>query len=90
MSFLRGFNVCTDLYRILEHVYDKLRADPGDDDDRRPGQAVTAFLSRTGKVNTHDTLQMVERLLVDLPPELKRVSAMTGDASADRLGFTGS
>lgn len=85
---MRGWNVCTDLYRVLEHVYDNLRADPAGNDENAPGHAVTAFLSQR-RVDSHAALRLVERLLGELPPELRRVNAMTGDTGADRLGFIG-
>lgn len=89
VSFMRGWNVCTDLYRVLEHVYDNLRADPVTEDEKGPGEAVTAFLSRASKVDAHAALRLVSRLLRELPLELRRVNPMTGDTNVDRMGFIG-
>ncbi|BEJ00412.1 hypothetical protein CcaverHIS631_0502690 [Cutaneotrichosporon cavernicola] len=84
VSFMRGWNVCTDLYRIIEHVYDNLRADTTDEDDE---DSVTGFLVRANRIDSHAAHKLLTRLVGDLPPELRRVKPMTGDIDIDRLGF---
>ncbi len=83
---MRGWNVCSDLYRIIEHVYDNMRADPAGKDDE---DSVTGFLTRANKIDSHAALKLLTRLVDNLPPELRRVKPMTGSIEVDRLGFIG-
>lgn len=83
---MRGWNVCTDLYRIIEHVYDHLRADPAGKDEK---DGVTSFLACANRIDSHAAQKLLRRLVGDLPLELRRVKPMTGDIEVDRLGFIG-
>ncbi|CAK9782006.1 unnamed protein product [Cutaneotrichosporon oleaginosum] len=84
ISFMKGWNVCSDLYRMIEHVYDNLRADPDGHDEE---DHITAFLAGASNIDSHAALKLLTRLLDDLPPELRRVKPMTGNIELDRLGF---
>ena len=86
VSYLRGWNFVCDLYRIIEHATDRLRA------NRIGGTAlddVTGLYSRKGGPDPSEVLGLVSRLYNALPIEFKRVNAMTGNLDKDRYGFTG-
>ena len=86
VSFLRGWNFVCDLYRVIEHATDRLRA------SRIGGTAlddVTGLYSRKGGPDPSEVLGVVARLYNALPIEFKRVNAMTGNLEKDRYGFTG-
>lgn len=75
-----------DLYRVIEHATDRLRA------SRIGGTAlddVTGLYSRKGGPDPSEVLGVVARLYNALPIEFKRVNAMTGNLEKDRYGFTG-
>ena len=87
ISFLRGWNFVVDLYRILEHAADRLRA-------RRLGgdatvDAVTRLYTGQHGPDPMDVMNTVTRMYDDLPGEFKRAKEMTGDSEADRYGYTG-
>lgn len=85
VSFLRGWNFVCDLYRIIEHATDRLRA------NRIGGTAlddVTGLYSRKGGPDPSEVLNVVAKLYNQLPVDFKRVNAMTGDLEKDRYGFT--
>ncbi|GMK55902.1 hypothetical protein CspeluHIS016_0209580 [Cutaneotrichosporon spelunceum] len=84
VSFMRGWNVCSDLYRIIEHVFDNLRADSTGEDDEN---SLTGFLLRSNRIDSHAVRKLLSSLVGDLPPELRHVKPMTGDIDVDRLGF---
>ncbi|VUC30167.1 unnamed protein product [Clonostachys rosea] len=89
-SFLRGWNFCTDLYRILEHTEGLIR--PGRQiTPEEPGGKVTLFLAgrRSPKTLAADSLRLVSQLYEELPDDLKRIKAITGDPQVDRHGFIG-
>ncbi|KAJ5621818.1 hypothetical protein N7528_005050 [Penicillium herquei] len=87
VSYLRGWNFCTDLYRLLEHMdgLARVRQTPADE----PGGVVASFLaSRQPQKNfASDSLQLVSKLYESLPDDLRRINAMTGDPHQDRYGF---
>ena len=90
VSFLQGWNFCTDLYRLIDHTdaMIKLRQEPPNEEHN---DTITSFLSRQTDPSdfASKSLALVSALHVKLPKELKRVTAMTGDAHQDRLGFVG-
>ncbi|KAL3292127.1 nuclear protein [Colletotrichum asianum] len=90
-SFLQGWNFCTDLYRILEQIDACSRFDRQTSVDS-PGGKVTAFLAcrQSPKVLAADSLRLLAQLYEDLPDDLKRIKAITGDPQKDRLGFIAS
>jgi hypothetical protein len=88
VSFIRGMNFCTDLYRLYEHS-DAITRARTEHPSEEPGGAVTAFVSRLTKHFTADCLHLVSKLYEALPKELKQFQAMTGDPNADRNGFIG-
>ena len=86
VSWLRGWNFVVDLYRLLEHATDRLRA------SRIGGTAldeVTGLYTRKGGPDHSEVLSVVARLYSNLPIEFKRVNAMTGNLDQDMYGFTG-
>lgn len=86
VSWLRGWNFVVDLYRVMEHATDRLRA------SRIGGTAldeVTGLYSRKGGPDHNEVLSVVARLYGNLPIEFKRVNAMTGNLEQDMYGFTG-
>lgn len=88
VSFLRGWNFCTDLYRLHEHLDGTVRARHNSSVEE-PGGLVTSFVSRPAKRFASDCLHLVSKMHEELPQELKKVKAMTGDPKADRYGFIG-
>lgn len=89
-SFLRGWNFCTDLYRILEHISGFIRRGRQFSSEE-PGGQVTSFLvnRHSPKALVADSLRLVSQLYEDLPDELKQIKAITGDPQRDRNGFIG-
>ena len=91
VSFLRGWNYCTNLYRLFENMDAQMRA-WREVEEEEPGGTLNAFLWRALRqpVAHHlaDGLHLIATLHRDLPSELKTVKAMTGDPRADRHGFT--
>jgi hypothetical protein len=90
ISFLRGFNYCTDLYRILEHMDGGVRARQQVSSEELGG-AVASFLYRLrpSKEMATECLQLITRLHEDLLEDLKSVKVMTGDPQVDRNGYIG-
>ncbi|GAD97197.1 hypothetical protein CNBD2850 [Paecilomyces variotii No. 5] len=88
VSFLRGWNFCTDLYRLLEHMDGLVRAERQIPIEE-PGGVVTSFLSRhrPHRQFASDCLQLVSKLYEALPEDLRTIKAMTGDPQLDRYGF---
>ncbi|OJJ38305.1 hypothetical protein ASPWEDRAFT_168219 [Aspergillus wentii DTO 134E9] len=91
VSFLRGWNFCSDLYRLLEHMDGLVRA-ARQTSVEEPGGLVTSFLSRRQppKNFASDSLHLVSKLFEDLPDNLKKINSMTGDPQTDRYGFVAS
>lgn len=90
VSFLRGWNYCTDLYRLFENMDTQMRA-WHEASEEEPGGTLNGFLSRARQQSTHhfaaDILHLIATLHRSLPLELKTVKAMTGDPRVDRHGF---
>ncbi|ORX35538.1 fungal-specific transcription factor domain-domain-containing protein [Kockovaella imperatae] len=87
-SFLRGWNFVVDLYRILEHVNDRVR-------DQRPLAptdpefAVSTLFAKDSHQtpSTGDIFDMIQRLYDALPNAFKETKEMIGDPKADRFAF---
>lgn len=88
VSFIKGFNYCTDLYRVFERIEGTVRARQ-QATSTEPGGKIEAFLSDIypSKKLASDSLHLVSQLYEDLPQELKRPKVLTGDLREDRYGF---
>ncbi|RSM10348.1 hypothetical protein CDV31_007224 [Fusarium ambrosium] len=88
VSFLRGWNFCTDLYRLLQYLDDTFKTQQQFTRDE-PGSAVSSLLSRlrSPKNFSSEMLHLISDLHAELPDELKRVKAITGDPQSDRYGL---
>ena len=90
VSFIRGWNFVTDLYRILERYLERIRRPSFD--PARPERSIDSLFAR----NTNDegcsaseVLAMAQNLYDALPIELKEARPATGDDCLDRYGFQG-
>nr|XP_018264937.1 uncharacterized protein I303_03119 [Kwoniella dejecticola CBS 10117]OBR87095.1 hypothetical protein I303_03119 [Kwoniella dejecticola CBS 10117] len=90
VSFIRGWNFISNLYRILEHAICQMRQRNQSYD----GENRIAMLFSTKKVGAkkydpgpEEILQTVEDLHKDLPDCMRGSKPMTGDAFEDRYGF---
>ncbi|KAL6360813.1 hypothetical protein LRP88_06521 [Fusarium phalaenopsidis] len=88
VSFLRGWNFCTDLYRLLQYLDDTFKTQQQFTRDE-PGSAVSSLLARlrSPKNFSSEMLHLISDLHAELPDELKRVKAITGDPQSDRYGL---
>lgn len=81
-SWLHGWNVTTDLWRLLEHVVVKLHS---------RAKRKRTFLQVATNFETSPsaaTLQAeVDRIYFNLPTHFRQIDEMTGDASHDRYGY---
>ncbi|CAK7215053.1 hypothetical protein SCUCBS95973_002345 [Sporothrix curviconia] len=86
VSFLAGWNVCTNLYRLLENMHSAVRARQGGDSSRSTDAGshsgssendLHAFLARFAPPAhfAPDSLQFITKAYAALPPELKLVRA---------------
>lgn len=81
-SWLHGWNVTTDLWRLLEHVVVKLHSRAKR--KRTFLQVATNFETSP----TAATLQAeVDRIYFNLPPHFRHIDEMTGEATHDRYGY---
>jgi hypothetical protein len=88
VSFLRGWNFTTDLYRIMENALARLRVRHMRSDVDSPECVTSLFMRPTG-VSAQEVLSTMTRLYDELPSELKVAKTMTGRIEEDRLGFEG-
>lgn len=86
-SHLQGGNFVCDLYRLLEHVNDRLRARHGEEKDRSP--LVSRLFERQAGPSTAEVLQTIQELYDNLPVDLKVVKEMSGDVTQDHYGYVG-
>lgn len=93
ISFLRGWNFCTDLYRVAENVDATMGSRLGSckDDVDGPGGSTASFLSslRPVKSAVSGSLSHIARLYRDLPPQLRSIKDVTGDTQRDRCQLVG-
>ncbi|WVR05631.1 hypothetical protein IAU60_002653 [Kwoniella sp. DSM 27419] len=89
VSYLRGWNFVTDLYRILEHAVSQMRTRHHAHEGGNPMALLfmTRKLSRGADPGPDEVLNSVEELFEALPEEFKGVKQMTGDNERDRYGF---
>ncbi|BEI87113.1 hypothetical protein CcaverHIS002_0704590 [Cutaneotrichosporon cavernicola] len=83
-SYLVGWNFTTDLYRILEHSLDQLRAKHL---NANGTSDITNFFSTRSGSTQQEGLDLVAQLYAKLPEDFKGAKAMTGDMKEDRYGF---
>lgn len=88
VSFLRGLNFCTDLYRLSENL-DNMTRSRNQVSIEEPGGSVTAFLCRNPAHLASDSLHLISKLQKDLPQKLKTIQPVTGDLESDRYGVVG-
>ncbi|KAK9776278.1 putative Zn(2)-C6 fungal-type domain-containing protein [Seiridium cardinale] len=88
ISFIKGVNYCTDLYRILERMEGTVRTRQ-QATSTEPGGKIEALFSEIypSKKLGSDSLHLVSQLYEELPQELKKPKLLTGDLRADRYGF---
>lgn len=91
VSFIRGWNFVTDLYRILEHVTEFQRTKEANQTlpGRHLGELFSSMDMSHIKPIRQDVLATMNRLFEELPTELKSARPMTGDVVQDRYGFQG-
>jgi hypothetical protein len=86
--WMKGWIFVVDLYRILEHAADRLRArktlSPDD-----PSSPVSMLFERERGPSTAEVMGVVSKLYEKLPQEFKGGKAMTGNIEEDRYGFQG-
>lgn len=83
VTFMRGWNFTTDMYRMLEYLLDRLRSlKPVD-----PRQAPLGELFRPHRFSPRDVLDRLALMYAQLPEVFKTVKEMTGDKRVDRYSF---
>lgn len=90
VSFLRGWNYCTDLYRLFENT-DTMTREWQNVPAEEPGGTLNSFFARC-RPSQHfasDILHLITTMHKDLPQKLKTVRPMTGNPQMDRYGFVG-
>lgn len=83
VSFMRGWNFTTDMYRVLEHIIARVRASKPHDH----GAAFLEDLFKPQNPTSKQVLDRLENMHAGLPGIFKSVQPMTGDLRADRYGF---
>ncbi|ORX34866.1 hypothetical protein BD324DRAFT_635405 [Kockovaella imperatae] len=87
-TFIRGWNITTDLYRILEHLVDRMRCTqlrPSPSGVARTDTVIALFTAPGPSVK--EIRQLVDATCGQLGPEFQQAHAMTGDLDMDRYGF---
>ena len=82
-SWLVGWNFALDLYRVLEHVVNKVRATRYKHDDRR---AINGLIF-TDSFSDQNVMQTMLNMYYDLPRQFKETPPMTGVFEKDVYGF---
>ena len=86
--WMKGWIFVVDLYRILEHAADRLRARKTMSADD-PSSPVSMLFERERGPSTAEVMAVVTKLYERLPQEFKGGKAMTGNCEEDRYGFQG-
>ncbi|RJE24629.1 hypothetical protein PHISCL_03053 [Aspergillus sclerotialis] len=92
VSFIRGWNFVTDLYRILEHVSERMqtRQIHGEDPNCHVSHIVADHnVSTKDRLHKDAILATMQRLFEGLPADLKHARPMSGAVCQDRYGFQG-
>ncbi|RAH83165.1 hypothetical protein BO86DRAFT_426937, partial [Aspergillus japonicus CBS 114.51] len=91
VSFLRGWNFCTDMYRLQENM-DRARSMRKEPTTERPESVTNAFLARIEppKGFLSESLQFISKMHSELPPRLRAIENITGDLQADRCRLVAS
>lgn len=91
VSFIRGWNFVTDLYRVLEHMKEFMQTKQAE--VACPGGHLGRFFAglrmNRGNASEDEMLVLAQQDLENLPRELKIARPMTGDLIEDRYGFQG-
>lgn len=91
VSFIRGWNFTTDLYRILERVTEFQRT--REVNQVLPGRHLSDMFSgvdmSNAKPNRQEVLATMRDLFEELPAEFKSARPMNGDIMLERYGFQG-
>jgi len=85
VSWVRGWNLVTDLYRILEHTLDTITWD-------RRNASMDRFRNlphpiAPASVPIESVMPLVDQLYMDLPQIFKQTKVMTGDSTVDMYSF---
>jgi hypothetical protein len=84
-SWVRGWNVITDLYRVLEHTLDSITWDK-----RNASVNWSCNLPHPiapASVPIESVMPLMNRLYMDLPQIFKETKVMTGDPTVDMYSF---
>ncbi|KAL7915547.1 hypothetical protein GGI35DRAFT_183897 [Trichoderma velutinum] len=90
VSFIRGWNFVTDLYRMLEHFI--LKAHRQSSPQIRKGNPMDKLLSSNTDLDTWSAgniLAVSQEMYDSLPIELRKARPLTGQRHQDRYGFQG-
>ena len=91
VSFIRGWNFTTDLYRILERVTEFQRT--REMNQALPGRLLSEMFSSmdmsNAKPNRQEVLATMREHFEKLPTEFKSACPMNGDIMLERYGFQG-
>ncbi|CAK7224238.1 hypothetical protein SEUCBS140593_005507 [Sporothrix eucalyptigena] len=94
VSFLQGWNFCTDLYRLIENIDHDLqtKAAMARMDESQDQTRITSFMARRNPTPqfASDSLHLITECYERLPMELRKVQPPSGNAQADRLGIIAS
>lgn len=83
VSFMRGWNFTTDMYRILEHIVARARSSKAQ--DRSAAFLDDLFAPRYP--SSQEVLDRLDQMHAGLPGVFKSVQPMTGNVQSDRYGF---
>jgi hypothetical protein len=83
VSFMRGWNFTTDMYRFLEHIIARVRASKPQDH----GAACLEDLFKPQYPSSKEVLARLQDMHAGLPDVFKAVEPMTGNLPTDRYSF---
>ncbi|KAJ9256875.1 hypothetical protein C8Q69DRAFT_499124 [Paecilomyces variotii] len=91
ISFLQGWNFCSDLYRLLEHIRaaKHMEQQGKTKTTNESSSEIETLIAgvRPPRDFASDSLHFISKAHKDLPPVLKSVKTLTGDLSTDRYSF---
>jgi hypothetical protein len=88
-SFMHGWNRTTDLYRILEHLVERLRARKFKGATNTPDDLSRLLDPYSTGPSTVEIERAVDGIYQRLPSVFTSVHPMVGDIQMDRFGFQG-